>query len=301
MEVLEECPVCSCNKFVKRYKVKDYLVSGEEFFIMSCSSCGLHFTNPRPAEGDISLYYDSKNYISHTDSADGFINSLYKKVREYTTKKKIDLITALNHGKKGSLLDIGCGSGFFIERAMHSGWNVLGVEPDEKARVYVQSKNIPVKPIDALPHLRPDSFEVITLWHVLEHTHNPNEILKLCRKMLRPGGCLIVAVPNRLSYDAQFYKSEWAAFDVPRHLYHFSKKNIFQLAEKNNLKVVKIMPMLFDSFYVSLISEKHRKGNMLKGFLVGALSNIVGIFKKEYSSHIYILKYSEHAHEPLPI
>jgi 2-polyprenyl-3-methyl-5-hydroxy-6-metoxy-1,4-benzoquinol methylase len=290
-EVIPECPVCNNNVFIDRYEVKDYLVSGEEFKIMSCKNCGLHFTNPRPLEDNINEYYDSVNYISHTDEAEGLINTIYKKVRDFTVKKKVNLIFNLNKKKAGKLLDVGCGSGFFLSNAKTAGWKTLGVEPDEKTRVSVQQKGIDVLPLSNLSEIESDSFDVITLWHVLEHTHFPNKTLNELKRILKPNGSLIIAVPNRLSFDAKYYKNYWAAFDVPRHLFHFSKKNIFQLAENAGLKVNQIKPMLFDAYYVSLISEKHKKGYLLTAIIVGALSNFIGWFKKEYSSHIYILNY----------
>jgi len=290
MEIVESCPVCANVKFVSRFECKDWLVSGETFTVMSCANCGLHFTNPRPHKEDISQYYDSKNYVSHHDEATGLINTLYKYVRNYTIKKKVAFLFQLNKNKPGKLLDIGCGSGVFIEAAAKKEWSVLGVEPDESARFLVQEKGITAKPVEYLSDLKPNTFDIITLWHVLEHTYSPDKMLSICEKALKKEGAVIIAVPNRSSFDAKYYKENWAAYDVPRHLFHFTKKNIFQLAENAGLKVCTFKPMLFDSYYVSLISEKHQKGNMLSAFIVGAFSNLVGIFKKEYSSHLYILR-----------
>jgi len=276
-------------------EVKDHSVSGEHFQLLHNKELDLLETYPQPLEENLSNYYETDDYISHTDSKRNVMERVYHVVRQITLKRKLKLINTCS--KEGrSLLDIGCGTGDFLLAAKQNGWDVSGIEPDEKARAIANSKtNNKVLDTDQLLQFETGQFNVISLWHVLEHLPNLEKQIATFKNLLKPNGTLIVAVPNFKSYDAQYYKSFWAAFDVPRHLWHFSKTAISKLFEKENLKVVEIRPMLFDAFYVSLLSEKYKTGSMnpLKAFWIGLNSNIKGRRSKEYSSHIYILKQSD--------
>lgn len=288
---------------------KDYTVSHETFSIFIDNESELLITTPQPKEEDLGLYYESEEYISHSDTKKSIVDKLYHWVRNYTIKKKVNLINSFNSEDK-SILDIGAGTGDFLAACKNDGWKVTGVEPNEKAKEIAISKfgNSSVdieeskfKIYEDLEKLKSEiynidaklkTYDVITMWHVLEHVPNLNQYVSSLKSLLKPNGTLIVAVPNYKSYDATHYKEFWAAFDVPRHLWHFSRKSISKLFLQENMKVEKVLPMNFDSFYVSLLSEKYKTGksNMLKAFWIGFKSNRKAKASKEYSSHIYIIK-----------
>lgn len=267
---------------------KDFLVSGEEFSLVLNQEYGFLETRPQPERKDIAKYYQSEEYISHTDSKKGAIAFLYQKVRSYSLVQKVKLISKLNSGK-GTLLDIGAGTGEFLRVAQKKGWVVSGVEPNEGAREFAQDKNIPLDESIAVPEGK--TFDVVTLWHVLEHMPDLQNTIHKTQQLVKEGGTLIIAVPNFNSFDAKYYKNYWAAFDVPRHLWHFSRDAMSKIFS-SELELVKTKPMIFDSFYVSLLSEKYRSGNSfsIKAFFIGLLSNLKAWKNKEYSSLIYCYK-----------
>ena len=244
-------------------------------------------TLPQPQ--NLNRYYASEDYISHTDSNQGFINSLYQRIKKHNLRKKVKLIDSLALGGK-SLLDVGAGTGDFLLAARKEGWKVQGVEPSLAAQERATAKGISL--LDGLEEIRSQKFQMITLWHVLEHLPNLEEQLKKLVSLMEDTGSLVVAVPNFKSYDAAHYKKFWAAYDVPRHLWHFSRTAIEKLFSEHSLKVAMTKPMVFDAFYVSLLSEKYKSGKQHfgKAFLVGLVSNIRAWRSKEYSSIIYVLK-----------
>lgn len=274
------------NKFLI---VKDYSVSKETFALLYNKEYDLLKTHPFPDLSVLPKYYESEDYISHTDGKRTFFEKIYHFVKKRAIKNKVKLINSY-HKNRGALLDVGCGTGDFLVEAQNQGWKATGYEPNEAAKKLTNSKN--VSTIDDLVSLSANSFDVITLWHVLEHVPNLEEYIKNLKKLLKPSGTLIVAVPNYKSYDAIYYKRHWAAYDVPRHLWHFSKKSIKRLFSDVDMNLACVLPMWFDSFYVSMLSEKHKTGkiNFIKAIFIGLRSNCVGLFKKEFSSHIYVLK-----------
>lgn len=277
----------------QRYlKVKDYSVSGEEFELIQNLEYGFLETTPQPTLDKLHEYYESEDYISHTDSQRNLFEKVYHLVRTISLKKKLKLINSFTLENK-SLLDIGCGTGDFLQTAKENNWNILGIEPNNQAREVANKKtNDSVFDTEQLSDLKAKSFDVITLWHVLEHLPNLEEQIVVFKKLLKPNGTLIIAVPNYKSYDALYYKNNWAAFDVPRHLWHFNKTSISKLVSKVSMEVKNVKPMLFDAFYVSLLSEKYKSGKMnpIKGFWIGLLSNLKSFKTKEASSLIYIIK-----------
>lgn len=281
------CPSCGAHSFSTYLTVKDHFLSKESFKLDICDNCQLLFTNPRPTLERIGDYYKSEEYVSHSSTKKGIINRVYGKVRSYTLKKKIALLQELTSGK--DLLDIGAGTGHFLAKAKEAGFHVLGLEPDQDARKVALSENgIELKDLSLLHQLN-QKFHAITMWHVLEHVYNLQEDLDKISSLLIQDGVLIVAVPNYTSFDAQHYKEYWAAYDVPRHLYHFSPKSIIPLVESKGLKFEKMLPMKFDSYYVSMLSEKYKGGSLLKAMRIGFLSNRKA---KEglSSSQIYIFR-----------
>jgi len=266
-------------------KTKDFLVTGEGFELLYDSKREILITSPQPAVENSLKYYDSDEYISHTDNKKGLISFLYQLVKKNALQKKISLITSLNNGT-GSLLDIGAGTGDFLKQAKKKSWKISGVEPNSSARNLAAKKEINLK--ENISSFEGEKFDVITLWHVLEHLPNLDSTISKIEKLVKPGGVLIIAVPNYNSFDAKHYKSNWAAYDVPRHLWHFSRKSMELLFSKN-MMLEKIKPMIYDSFYVSLLSEKNQTGkqNLIKAFFIGFFSNIKALKTKEYSSLIY--------------
>ena len=279
----------STNKYLK---VKDYSVSGEEFELIENQEYGFLETTPQPTLDKLPGYYQSEDYISHTDSKRNAFEKVYHLVRSISLKKKLKLINSFSSEAK-QLLDVGCGTGDFLQTAQQNGWLVSGIEPNEEARGIANSKtNKSVFDTEQLQKFESKQFDVITLWHVLEHLPNLEDHIKTFKTLLKDNGTLLIAVPNYKSFDAKHYKEFWAAFDVPRHLWHFNQVSISNLVSKQNMSVVKTKPMLFDAFYVSMLSEKYKTGKMnpVKGFWYGLRSNLKSISSKEASSLIYIIK-----------
>jgi 2-polyprenyl-3-methyl-5-hydroxy-6-metoxy-1,4-benzoquinol methylase len=274
---------------------KDHSVTGEYFKLYYDEYYDMLVTSPQPGEDSIGNYYESKDYISHTDANISFVEKWYQRVKRITLKHKLRIVNSF--GKKNTrLLDVGCGTGDFLKICAMAGWEVRGVEPNDNARKIAQQKlseNSNASVESTLPESEL-TFDIITLWHALEHVSDLELYLKFLQKYLSPNGRLLIAVPNYKSFDARHYKSFWAAFDVPRHFWHFSKSSISKLFSEKGLSIEKTKPMLFDSFYVSLLSEKIKTGksNFIKAMWIGLLSNLLAIKTKEYSSLLYILKHS---------
>jgi 2-polyprenyl-3-methyl-5-hydroxy-6-metoxy-1,4-benzoquinol methylase len=269
--------------------VKDYSVSKETFDLYYDQDLDMLITSPQPSPENLGRYYESNDYISHTDSKRSLFEKAYHFVKGIALKNKLNLINYCSSAK-GKLLDIGAGTGDFLLTAKNNGWNTIGVEPNQKAKSIAINKGIQFS--DSTQELESHSFDVITMWHVLEHVPNLEIQIKELKRLVKPNGTIIIAVPNYKSYDANYYGKFWAAFDVPIHFWHFSKKAIQLLFEKENLKLEKVLPMKFDSFYVSLLSEKYKNGKMnyIKAFWIGLVSNRKANRSLEFSSHIYVLK-----------
>jgi SAM-dependent methyltransferase len=288
----EACPICENRESTPFMTTKDFSVSGEFFSIVACQACGFHYTNPVPEENVIGNYYKSESYVSHSSSKKGLINRVYHWVRWYSLRKKVGLINKLSSGRK--LLDIGAGTGHFLAVSADQGWSTVGLEPDEDARALAKTTNgVDILPLEQLHSLETGQFDVITMWHVLEHVYHLKRDAAQIVKLLKPNGTLVIAVPNRKSYDARYYKEFWAAYDLPIHLYHFTESDIKTLMTQFGLELVQTRPMIFDSFYVSMLSEKYKGGNVLKGILTGLKSNWLAK-ADSYSSQIYILRRKTH-------
>ena len=268
-------------------KTKDFFKSQEEFELFLNEDLEMLTTSPQPKS--LEPYYDSKAYISHTDDTSNLIARLYQRVKKYNLKSKVKLIRKYTIGGN-KLLDVGAGTGDFLIEAKGDNWQVFGIEPNSSARLLAEKKGQHLE--ESMKTLKDQEFSVITLWHVLEHLPDLEYQIEMLKGLLQKNGFLFVAVPNFKSYDSQYYGKFWAAFDVPRHLWHFSKKSIKMLFEAEGIKLVATKPMVFDAFYVSLLSEKYKgsKLQFFKGFLIGLLSNIKAIFTGQYSSLIYILQ-----------
>jgi SAM-dependent methyltransferase len=288
----EQCPVCSSSDLKFVFNVKDHTVSGREFAVCECNGCTLRFTQDIPGPDEIGPYYQSEDYISHTETKKGFINSAYHAVRKFTLQQKKNLVNRETGLKKGRILDIGCGTGAFLEVMQSAGWQAQGLEPDPGARAIARKRGVPVLPSGELFNLT-ESFDAITMWHVLEHVHQLHNYMENIRSLLHPGGAILIAVPNYTSADALEYGQFWAAYDVPRHLYHFSPLSMQKLVHIHGLEIVNQVPMWFDSFYVSMLSEKYRSGvnGHISAFWQGLRSNASALGETgKCSSVIYVIK-----------
>ncbi len=274
--------------------VIDYSVSKEAFDLYYDQDLDMLITSPQPSPENLGKYYESTDYISHTDSKRSLFEKAYHFVKGIALNNKLNLINNCS-ATKGNLLDIGAGTGDFLLTAKQNGWNTIGVEPSEKAKGIAINKGI--KFSDSTQELESHSFDVITMWHVLEHVPNLEIQIGELKRLVKPNGTIIIAVPNYKSYDANYYGKFWAAFDVPIHFWHFSKTAIQLIFEKENIKLEKVLPMKFDSFYVSLLSEKYKNGkmNFVKAIWIGLVSNWKAKRSSEYSSHIYVLKNDQKA------
>jgi len=287
LEQVSVCPICGEKDFTKQLETLDYTTTRESFVIQRCDRCSLLLTNPRPSIDTIGKYYQSDKYISHTGGGDSLLDNIYRAVRSRTLKSKLRLIN--KYQSKFNLLDYGCGTGEFLATCKDAGWTVSGVEPSDEARAKVR------KDISVVSELAKVDTQVnaITMWHVLEHVHELTETLARLKSLLTNNGTIFIGVPNPESYDARYYKSFWAGYDVPRHLWHFNKENIKTLLTRHNLRLQAIHPMKFDAFYVSLLSEGYKHpGKSLTSKAVSAFTR--GMFsnfkagRDNHSSLIYI-------------
>ena len=293
-ERLTKCPLCKSGHFLNHQELIDHAVTKETFVICKCTQCQLLFTNPRPEESEIGPYYEYPEYFSHKDESKSLTQVIYNIARKQNIKGKIKLIESFK--QQGKWLDYGCGTGELLVAAKLRNWKVYGVEPNEKARNLANSK-LGTNVYQSLSEIKDSKkFDVITLFHVLEHIHSLRKTLKSLIKHLKSGAYIIIALPNPESWDAQKYGEFWAGWDVPRHLYHFNKASIIKLEELFPLQLISEKPMKMDSFYVSLLSEGYKNknsksiGNYLRGFTSGIKSNAEAKNTKNYSSNIFIFQ-----------
>ena len=290
-EKLVNCPVCANSGFSLFLETRDYFLTGESFSIQQCDACGFKFVNPRPDENVIGRYYQSDEYISHDARRSSIFSHIYKLARIFSIRTKYKIVTEYLHS--GRILDVGCGTGEFPAYCKKKGFEVAGVEPNEKARSFAQRVNkIPVT--GKIPEIEagPGAYHCITMWHVLEHLHDLNETLERVRGLLAPQGVFIVAVPNCKSWDAQKYDKYWAAYDVPRHLYHFTETTLNILVRNHGFEIIQTIPQKLDAYYVSMLSEKYLSGRnkYLKAMVYGLWSNFqAGRKGNGHSSQIFVL------------
>ncbi len=290
------CPICDRNDLKKVFDAIDHFSSQKVFPVYECLHCGFRFTNNFPSEETIGRYYDSPDYISHSDSDKGMVNRLYHHFRKQMLRKKVNLIATHITGSPTRLLDIGCGTGYFLQAAKEQGWSVAGIEKDEKTRKSATIRSgVTVKDENTLWKMESASFDAVTLWHVLEHMEKLNETINKIKEIIAPEGIAVIALPNCRSYDAGFYKERWAAYDIPRHLWHFSPATVEKLLAKHHLQIVKKVRMPLDAFYISLLSEKYRGSNLLvkyiRAFVIGAIGFLRSLTDPGQSgSIIYIAK-----------
>jgi len=285
-----ECPVCRSKSFNPVFEATDHVVSGDSFGIVECGDCHVRLTRPIPDEKEILPYYDTDDYVSHSETTRGFINRLYTVVRKAMIIRKRKLAQSLGPGGSGRLLEIGCGAGAFLNEMYRSGWEVLGIEPNRRVRdTIIERYGLAVISPEEWFKQPESSYDVIALWHVLEHLHDLDDYLCRISTSLEDDGVLIVAAPNYCSYDAGYYQSSWAAYDVPRHLYHFTCESMSDLLKRYGLTVTAIRRLPLDAFYVSMLSEKYQEGFTARGLWIGLMSCLQALINvKRSSSIIYI-------------
>jgi ubiquinone/menaquinone biosynthesis C-methylase UbiE len=290
------CPLCASEMIDLQFRCNDHYVSKQDFAVFKCSKCGFSFTQDYPEETEIAFYYESDDYISHSDTSKGLYNKLYHIARDIMMLKKKNLIIKNTRLNKGTILDIGSGTGFFAATMKRSGWRVRGVEINEKARKFsISHFELEIGTPDDMKTFEANSFDCITLWHVLEHFHDPFWYTSEINRLLKPGAICVVALPNCSSYDARHYKQFWAALDVPRHLWHFNPSSFKLLSEKTGLILEDLRVLSLDVFYISLLSEKYKGSSLpfLAGMLKATVFAFLSVFnKRKSSSVIYILRKS---------
>ncbi|HBN45299.1 MAG: methyltransferase [Candidatus Marinimicrobia bacterium] len=287
------CPLCK-NELTIVFTTKDFLVSGESFDIVECSDCGLRLTSPFPNKDNIGSYYESEEYISHAEETKGLFDFIYNMVRAYMLGRKGKIIERSSRKRSGTILDIGCGAGHFLDKMKIDGWRVKGVDVSSKAREIVKQQ-FDIEVISPDDWLNSDEkYDVVTCWHSLEHVHDPLEYLQKFKQQLNENGILVVALPNYDSPDAHKYGADWAAYDTPRHLYHFTPPSISKIMTQNGFSVQGCHRINFDPFYVSILSAKHKGSSHFSGIVNGLASWFISVFQKEKcSSLIYIMKVNE--------
>lgn len=287
----DKCPWCQSEKAHTHLSLKDYFLTQEPFDIMVCEDCGLLYTTPKPSDEKIGDYYKSETYYSHQENKKGFIPRVYEAVKSVNLKHKIAIAT---QGKEpGRLLDIGCGVGDFLHFAEQNGWQCTGAEPSKDAasiaKNRIKAEIMLPKDLEKLPD---ESFDVITMWHVLEHVSDLQWQVNQLNRLLKKGGRLVIALPNFRSYDARYYKDKWAAYDVPRHLNHFSQNSIAKIFNINGLIQNQTQKLVWDAFYISFMSEKYRQKSLplLRGIYRGMISNLKARKSGEWSSLVYVFE-----------
>jgi 2-polyprenyl-3-methyl-5-hydroxy-6-metoxy-1,4-benzoquinol methylase len=292
VDTLDHCPLCHGDQHHHYLTCRDHTVSGQEFDIVECDECGFRFTNPRPDEDEIGQYYESEDYTPHQETSQGLIDTLYRWAQLYTLRSKRRLIASLVADPPGRLLDFGCGTGEFLHLCQSKGWVARGLEPDPDAQaVAAERYDLTVEAPDRVQELPINHFDVITLWHVLEHVSDLTNTVRALKRTLAPTGTLVVAAPNCAALDAQYYGAHWAAYDVPRHLYHFRPDHIRRLFDRIDMSVTDVRPMRLDAFYVSLLSEQYRNGWLLQAPVVALLSTLWATrHPHQYSAQLYLIQ-----------
>lgn len=298
MKTITECLICGSGDISHFLTCKDYTVSNKEFEIQQCNKCGFKFTSPRPNDEELGQYYKAESYVSHSDTKKGLVNTLYHWVRSYTLIKKLQLVMHYTGLKKGKILDYGAGTGAFLDICKRNGWSAIGIEPDADARK-VMAEKFRISSYPGLTQAREQNeltdFDAITAWHVLEHVPDIKETIGILKGALKEKGKLIVAVPNPSSFDAAYYKQYWAAYDVPRHLWHFAPKDMEALMNGLGFKLIKTLPMVFDAYYVSMLSRSYQTGHsgLINAFVTGLRSNLkANKTGRQFSSQIYVFQKS---------
>lgn len=293
LEQLFACPLCGHPALQKVAVVRDHSISKENFELTDCASCGFRITNPRPSQNDLGGYYQSDTYISHGTSDHTLQSRLYLLARKWALRQKLALIQ--RYQSNGRVLDVGCGTGEFLAYLMSRGYLVQGVEPSLRAREQaIAQHGLSVVPtIEQLP--AQEQFQVLTMWHVLEHVPAPRATFKRLFALLAERGLLVIAVPDRGAWDSAHYGPYWAAWDVPRHLSHFRRIDVHTMLSEHGFELVATKRMWLDAFYIAMLSEQYRGSSkpmsLAKALPIGIWSNLLSLFSgRPTSSTLYVAR-----------
>ena len=291
--MLETCIECQSNVNEEAIRLHDHLVSKKLFVIDHCKNCGFRYIKNPPDESEAYKFYETDEYVEHSDSADGFINTIYHQARKWMMRFKHNLIN--KHGKKQRILDFGTGTGYFLNYMKSRGFDVTGIEISEKARKFGKEQfglNI-YPPSEIFEESFPKEFSYISFWHVLEHVYEPQKVIGRLRDLLTDDGVMVVALPNYKCLEASVYKEYWNGYDVPRHIWHWDESSFRKFAENCGFKVTKTKILPLDPFYNCLISESYRKkkwAHILIPFIGGASLVQGWMSHKRASSIVYFLQ-----------
>lgn len=282
-------PATIMKKEKAKHKIKDHFLSQEIFSLELEKNTEILKTTPKPAPDNLLAYYDSSEYLSHQKNGATFLMKSYFLSKKIMLLFKKRIISKLFY-KPGKALDVGSGTGDFLFALKKKGWEVAGVEPAKQARE--KARALGIYHFQSIKKCSPQEFDLITFWHSLEHVYSLTETIKDTAAALKKGGRLIVACPNYKSWDAEYYKKNWAAWDVPRHLRHFSPKSLKTILEPIGFEQTNVKPMFLDALYISILSEKIKKSKtpFFKGIFFGIISNLNGLFHGNFSSQIYIFR-----------
>lgn len=286
-----KCPWCGSNKAQINLWLKDEFLTKKDFHICECLNCGLLYTMPRPSKEKIGAYYKSDEYYSHQENKKGFVPRLYEAIKKINLKHKFRL--ASRDLPVGKLLDIGCGVGDFLHVAENRGWECTGVEPSEEAREIARQRiKGDLLYSEDLEQLPDQSFDLISMWHVLEHVDDLKWQVAQLQRLIKPNGRIVIAVPNYRSYDGRFYNAYWAAYDVPRHLNHFNRTVLTKIFKTSGLSLVCMDKLVWDAYYISFMSEqyKHHFMPLVRGVFRGLVSNAKARRSGEWSSLVYVFR-----------
>lgn len=288
MKTLKTCKICCTSKTKITKLCQDHLLSKETFGIRQCENCLFEWTDPQPEESNIGKYYKSVNYISHSDCRVNIIDWCYHIARKIAVLKKGGIIGKGN----GKLLEIGSGTGNMLQHCQRLGWDVIGIEPNKEARKIAKTKKLDVKESLEQANIMDNSVDTIMLWHVFEHISSPKQLLKTLDRLLIEGGKIVIAAPNSRANEISIYKEKWAAYDVPRHLFHYNKDSMKRMAKEQEFVINKIRPLWFDAYYISILSERINKNrfSFIRGMVIGSWSNLKAwLYNAEFSSLVYVL------------
>ena len=291
MMEINKCPICNSTEIIPYFSTRDYFFTNEEFSISKCNSCNFIFTNPVPAKEEIAKYYNTDKYISHDTNSNGLLGKLYNTIRDFNLKNKYSIIK--KYIQQGSALDIGSGTGEFLNFLKNKNWKTHGIEPEKKAREFAINKyKLEIFDENKLNQLNKNEFDLISMWHVLEHVYEINERLQIIHSLLKDDGIFINALPMIDSLDSLRFGKYWAGLDVPRHLHHFSHDTFQLLANNCGFELIDKYPLKFDSYYVSYLSHKALNNSLalIRGLADGCISNMKADSKRNYSSMIFVLR-----------
>lgn len=272
----------------KQIIIKDYLLTGAEFKVNFDLKAGIGQTKI-PPKTNFNAFYPKDNYDSHQDHKKGLSGMAYNLIQRLMFRYKYLILKRYSQGK--SVLDIGGGTGAFGAFFSKKGYEVILTEPSDNARIEAKKKGLfACASLKDLPSKK--TYSIVTLWHVFEHLPDPSKALTEYHKLLKDNGLLVLALPNYSSFDAKYYQEQWAAYDVPRHLWHYTPKGIRMRVGAQGFRLQKAFPLWFDSFYIAYLSERYQKNKfpLVRGLFIGLLSNLSALVTGQYSSLIYVFR-----------